>query len=165
MNIGYIAYRCFDNLRNIMIVVFFSIIIVSCFVEVWLRYAPWLRSMGWTEEVLRYLNVWIIFLGASVATKLKSHLVMEYFVQFFRQNYRIWITKVVYIMILVFLAILIVLGVQKTIKNIPQEVQAFPISIAWFYLAIPVGCFYMFIDFLLILIYGNHPFVRTEEEN
>jgi TRAP-type C4-dicarboxylate transport system permease small subunit len=162
MNIGYIAYRSFDNLRNIMIVVFFSVIIVSCFVEVGLRYAPWLRSMGWTEEVLRYLNVWIIFLGASVATKLKSHLVMEYFVRFFRPDHQIWIKKAVYIMILVFLTILMFFGIRKTIQNIPQEVQAFPISIAWFYMAIPVGSFYMFVDFLLIFIYGNHPFVKTE---
>jgi hypothetical protein len=31
-------------------------------------------------------------------------------------------------------------------------------------MAIPVGSFYMFIDYLLILIYGNHPFYKPQEE-
>lgn len=164
VSIGYIAYRCFDRLRNVMIVVFFIIIIVSCFVDVGLRYAPWFRSLGWTEEILRYLNVWIILLGASVAVQRNAHLTLRYFLRFFSPRVQIIITRFVILTTLVFLAIMTVFSAQKTIQNIPQQVQSFPISIGWFYLAIPVGSFYMFIDFMLILIYRNHPFFTPDEE-
>ena len=159
-----IAYHFIDLIRNILIVVFFSTIIIVCFVDVILRYTPWFRSLGWAEEILRYLNIWIILLGASVATKHGSHLVMKYFLRFFQEKHRILITKITYITILIFLVIFIVFGTQKTIQNIEQQVQAFPITIAWFYLAIPVGSLYMFIDYLLILVYGHHPFLKTEKE-
>jgi len=164
MKIGKLIYRLIDILRSTMIVVFFSIIIVACFADVVLRYAPWLRSLGWTEEILRYLNVWIIFLGASIAAKRSSHLAINYFLRLFRPRYRLWITKAVYITILIFLALFIVFGTQKTIQNIHQQVQAFPITIAWFYLAIPVGSLYIFIDILLIFIYGHHPFYKTQQQ-
>lgn len=158
------GYHFIDLIRKILIVVFFSVIIIVCFVNVVLRYTQWFKSLTWAEEVLRYLNVWVIFLGASVATKNGSHLAMEYFLRFFQAKHRILIKKISYIMILIFLVIFIVFGTQKTIQNIAQLGQDFPIPIAWFYLAIPIGSLYMFIDFLLILIYGNHPFLKTEKE-
>jgi TRAP-type C4-dicarboxylate transport system permease small subunit len=158
MAIGKSIYRIMDTLRNILIVVFFSTIIVVCFADVAFRYAPWIKSLGWAEEILRYLNVWIILLGASVATKRKAHLSMQYFLHRFFPKHKTMITQIVYVIVLIFLAIMIIFGTQKTIQNIQQQVQAFPITIAWFYLAIPVGCLYMFIDYLIFLIYGEHPF-------
>ena len=157
-------YLIFDWLRNVLIMVFFSVIIVTCFVDVVLRYAPWLQSLGWTEEILRYLNVWIILLGASVAAKRKGHLAMQYFLRAFRSKHQAIIAQFVHVTILVFLAIMIIFSTQKTLQNIQQQVQAFPITIAWFYMAIPVGSFYMFIDYLLIIIYGDHPFYKPQEE-
>jgi TRAP-type C4-dicarboxylate transport system permease small subunit len=52
----------------------------------------------------------------------------------------------------------------KTIRNIPHQILAFPISIAWFYLAIPVASLFMVIDYTLILLCGKHPFLSREEE-
>lgn len=155
---GKLIYRIMDTLRNILIVVFFSTIIVACFADVAFRYAPWIKSLGWAEEILRYLNVWIILLGASVATKRKAHLSMQYFLHRFFPKNKTMINQIVHVIILIFLTIMIIFGTQKTIQNIQQQVQAFPITIAWFYLAIPVGSLYMFIDYLIILIYGEHPF-------
>lgn len=164
MGIGRVIYLIFDSLRNVLIMVFFSIIIVTCFADVVLRYAPWLQSLGWTEEILRYLNVWIILLGASVAAKRKGHLAMQYFLRVFRSKHQAIIGQFVHVTILIFLVIMIIFSTQKTVQNIQQQVQAFPITIAWFYMAIPVGSFYMFIDYLLILIYGDHPFYKPQEE-
>jgi len=164
MSIGKTIYNFIDNIRRVMVVILFSIIIISCFVDVVLRYVPCLKSLGWTEEILRYLNVWIIFLGAGFAAKKGTHLAMTYFRGLFKPKHQAWIIKATYVAILIFLAIFTIFGAIKTIENIQQQVQAFPITIAWFYLAIPVGFFYMFIDYLLILIYGYHPFLRLEEE-
>ena len=164
-NIGLISYRTLDILRNVLIVVFFSIIIVSCFADVAFRYAPWIKTLGWAEEILRYLNVWIILLGASVATKRKAHLSMQYFLHLFFPKHKTIIIQIVYVIILIFLTIMIIFGAQKTIQNIQQQVQAFPITIAWFYLAIPVGCLYMFIDYLIILICGEHPFYKRRSND
>jgi len=159
-----IGYHFIDLIRNILIVVFFSITIIVCFVNVILRYTQVFRSITWGEEILRHLNVWVIFLGASIVAKHGSHLAMDYFLlRLFQEKHRILLMKITYIMILIFLLIFIIFGTQKTIQNIVQLGQDFPISIAWFFLAIPVGSLYMFIDFLLIFVYGHHPFLKTEK--
>ena len=163
MRVGYIIYRWLDTFRNITIVVLFSFVIISGFAEVISRYVL-MKSLGWTEEILRYLNVWIILLGASVAAKRNTHLSVNFFLRFFRPEYRKRITQGVYIAILIFLGIFIFFSTKKTIRNIDQQILAFPISIAWFYLAIPVGSLLMFIDYMLIFIYEKHPFDKPERE-
>jgi C4-dicarboxylate transporter DctQ subunit len=152
-----------DIFRNTTIVVLFSFVIISGFAEVISRYVL-LKSLGWTEEILRYLNVWIILLGASIAVKRNAHLSVNFFLRFFRPEQSRRITQGVNIAILIFLAIFIFLGTKKTIRNIDQQILAFPISIAWFYLAIPVGSLLMFIDYLLLFIYEKHPFYKLERK-
>jgi hypothetical protein len=44
-------------------------------------------------------------------------------------------------------------------------IQAAPVSIAVFYLAIPVGVFLMLLDYILIFVFGEHPFrIQRSEE-
>jgi C4-dicarboxylate transporter DctQ subunit len=162
-SIGYSIYRCMDVFRNVMIVVLFIFVIVSCFSDVLFRYLL-LWSLSWTEEILRYLNVWIIFLGASVAAKRKAHLGMKYFLQLLPAKIRLRTEQIIYSTILFFLMVFIVFGTKKSIQNLSQQIQAFPISIGWFYLAIPVGSLCIFIEFLLLLLYGSHPFYNPEDE-
>jgi TRAP-type C4-dicarboxylate transport system permease small subunit len=108
--------------------------------------------------------VWIIFLGASVATKRGSHLAIQFFSRLLAEKYQIWIRRFVYAVILLFLLFFIIASAKKTIENIEQQIQAFPVTIAWFYLAMPVGASYMFIDYLFILLYGKHPFLQEGDE-
>lgn len=161
--IGNTIYRCLDIFRSTVIVVLFSFIVISGFAEVVSRYV-FSKSLGWTEEILRYLNVWIILLGASIAAKKNSHLSVTYFCQFFPLRYQKRISQAVYLIVLIFLAIFILYGARKTVKNIDQKILAFPISIAWFYLAIPICSLLMLIDYMLIFIYKRHPFHKDDEE-
>jgi TRAP-type C4-dicarboxylate transport system permease small subunit len=164
MSIGRSMYRILDLVRKYVTIFCLGFVVLACFVDVIFRYFPWLKSLGWVEEITRCLNVWIILFGASVGVTRRSHLSVDFFLRLFSAKIQERITKAVYVTILAFLAIFVVFGTLKTFENIPQLVQSFPISIAWFYLAIPVASFFMFIDFLLILIYGHHPFYKTKEE-
>jgi TRAP-type C4-dicarboxylate transport system permease small subunit len=64
----------------------------------------------------------------------------------------------------VFLSFFIIFGTIKTVENTRQLIQSFPVSIAWFYAAIPLASAFMFLDYLLILVYGRHPLVASHEE-
>jgi TRAP-type C4-dicarboxylate transport system permease small subunit len=73
------------------------------------------------------------------------------------------VRRAVDVVVMCFLLILLYYSAQKTIQNIPQSMMEFPVSVAWTYLALPIGFVYMLLDCLLILIYGYHPFARQEE--
>ena len=158
-NLFRIVYQILDVIRNTIIVCCFIGVILLCFTDVILRYFPWLKSLGWAEEILRYTNVWIIFLGASVAVKRKAHLSMIFLLNKFRPQIRKQIEFLLFLIAVVFISIFLVYGFRQSIKNIKQQIQSFPISFAWFYFSIPVGFFYMLLDTILIYIYKKHPFV------
>ncbi|MFC0470912.1 TRAP transporter small permease [Halalkalibacter kiskunsagensis] len=56
-----------------VISVFLSTMVILVFLNVVLRYA-FDSGITWSEELARYLFVWVVFLGAIVAFKDKSHL-------------------------------------------------------------------------------------------
>ncbi len=152
-------YRAVDFSRNVLIVVLFAFVILAGAMDIFLRYVTRLGSFTWTDEILRYLNIWIVFLGAGVGVKRGVHMNVEFFHQkcFKRETVR-RIRKIGLILILLCFLTLFIGGIQKVAKFRDVQIQAKAISIAWFYLAIPVGCLLMFLDYFLILVYGEHPF-------
>ena len=74
-------YMIMNFIRNSLIVLLFGFIISVGAINIFLRYMPELSSMKWPDEILRYLNIWVIFLGASIGVKAGSHLRIDYFVQ------------------------------------------------------------------------------------
>ena len=61
--------------------------------------------------------------------------------------------------------LLIVIGIQQTIKMRTSFLQNLPISNAWFYAAIPVGCAYLLYEYILILVFGKNPFASSPGED
>jgi TRAP-type C4-dicarboxylate transport system permease small subunit len=152
-------YKILDTIRNILIVLIFSFIVISGALAIFLRYMPNLKTLPWVDEVLRYLNIWVVFLGTSVAVKRGNHLNVDFFIRkIFSDNMVRIIKKCTLFVILGCLIILMVASTKKFLGSLNVVIQAAPISIAVFYLAIPVGCFLMFLDYMLILIFGEHPF-------
>lgn len=159
------VYKILDVIRNILIVLIFGFIIVSGALAIFLRYMPNLKTLPWVDEVLRYLNIWVVFLGASVAVKRGNHLNVDFFIKkIFPAKVLTIIRTFTLIVILGCLTILMVASVKKFLGSLNVVIQAAPISIAVFYLAIPVGCFLMFLDYVLILIFGEHPFKTSIAE-
>ena len=57
-----------------MTCVIFVITIVTVFTRYILNFVP-----SWSEEVPRYLLVWITYLGAALAVKYKEHISLDFF--------------------------------------------------------------------------------------
>ena len=158
-------YKMLDTIRNILIILIFGFIVISGALAIFLRYMPNLKTLPWVDEVLRYLNIWVVFLGTSVAVKRRNHLNVDFFIKkiFPGKSLNI-VRKVTLLVILASLIILIVASTKKVLGTLNVVIQAAPISIAIFYLAIPVGCGLMFLDYVLILLFGDHPFKTSISE-
>jgi TRAP-type C4-dicarboxylate transport system permease small subunit len=155
-------YKVIDLIRKIAVVVLFAFIILS------MGFQILLRNLDWTDEILRYVNIWVVFLGAGLAVKHSEHLQVAFFAdKMFGGKGRGVLRSARLVIVILFLVAIAVAGVLKTVKTAALQAQMVPISIGWFYLAIPVGCLLMIMDYLLILLCGKHPFVNdsvTKEE-
>jgi len=125
---------------------------------------PW-GALEWTDEILRYVNIWVVFLGAGLAAKHGEHLHVSLFAEkLFGTARQEFIRKTRLATVIIFLLVIAAAGIIKTARVAGSQAQMVPISIGWFYLAIPVGCLLMAMDYLLILICGRHPFVNHSPE-
>lgn len=158
------VYRAYNGARAAAIVVLLTAIIVLCVVQIVLRYftSATLKPFAWGDEVVRLSSIWVSFLAASIGVRDSSHLSVEFFIQKYIPGKAMHIVKRVATgFVLVVLALLVYYGISRTIANVPTMLQNLPISMAWFYLAIPVGSFCLLLDYMLILIYGQHPFDQS----
>lgn len=76
--------------------------VMIVFLNALLRYA-FRSGLTWSEEAARYLFVWVVFLGAIVATQERGHLAVDLFTSRFKglgQRVVIMYTNLVFIVIL-----------------------------------------------------------------
>jgi TRAP-type C4-dicarboxylate transport system permease small subunit len=152
-------YRIIDFIRKALIIGIFSFIVITGTLEIFLRYTPGLHGLSWGDEIMRYLNIWLVFLGASLTAKTNGHMVMEFFVKtLFPARMMPGVRRVSLGIICVTLLFLTVISFQKVVTTWNVMIQAFDIPIALFYFAIPLGCVLMCLEYLLLMIYGDHSF-------
>ncbi|SKA67075.1 TRAP transporter small permease [Desulfobaculum bizertense] len=65
-----------DNLEAFFMVTFLGLASVFIFVQVVARYV-FESSFSWSEEVSRYMFIWLIYLGISYAVKTDSHIKVD----------------------------------------------------------------------------------------
>ena len=164
--------RKVDNVLNKIRVVGLVLIMAACIgmctMNIVLRYIvrgiPSLRPFPWVNELMQMGAVWIAFLAAGLGVKSNSHISLESLTQkYLPENVAKILKKIAQIVVLVALGILIYFGIKTTISQADAYLENLRISNAWFYSAIPVGCGYLFYDYLLIFIFGEHPFVKKDE--
>jgi TRAP-type transport system small permease protein len=115
-----------------------ALTIVVTFIQVVFRYGLD-SSLSWSEELARYLFVWVIFLGTSVATRRRRHIFVEVFVVLLPDARRVWIDSLGVIVCIIFFTIFAYVSWLLTLNAWQQYSTALDIRIAWVYAAAPLG--------------------------
>jgi len=69
-------------------------------------------SISWSEELGRFLLVWISFLGAAMAAYRGSHIAINFVFERLPHGMQLWLSRTVDILIIVFLGALAVSGTK-----------------------------------------------------
>ncbi|MGN0997654.1 MAG: TRAP transporter small permease [Candidatus Ventricola sp.] len=159
-----------NAIRIVGIVVIMALAIGICATNIVLRYlvrgVSTLRPFAWGNEVMQMCAVWIAFLAAGLGVKQGSHISLDSVVRkFLPDRFATILRKVTQLIVLVVLAILVYVGITTTIKMSRSSLQNLAVSMGWFYASIPVGCGYLFYDYLLIFIFGEYPFKKKKNED
>lgn len=111
-------------------------------------------SPDWSDELPRFIIVWVTFLGMSYCVRKGEHVVID--VLFNKLNLKI--QKYFYLLIITicfgFFVYMTFIGTQMTIRffNSNQISITTGIQMGYLYLAVPVGCFLTAKNYLHILI-------------
>lgn len=140
-------YRILSRVVEGLIILGASVILTIVTIEVGLRYI-FGHSLIFTEELSRYLMVWIVFLGAAIAIRDGFHIKINVFVIRLNTKMRQIVQTVAFALTLAFLVIITIEGIRILPRQLYQMCITIDISLFYFYLAIPTGSILMII-FLL----------------
>ncbi len=140
-------YRILSRLIEIAIIIGAAFIVTIVSTEVVMRYM-FKHSLIFTEELSRYLMVWIVFLGSALAIRDKAHIRINVLVKRLNPKLRKATHLIAYGLILIFLAVVTIEGIRILPSQLRQMCITIDVSLFYFYLAIPVGAVLMIVYLL-----------------
>lgn len=126
-------------------------------------------SMGvtWTEELIRYLIVWITFIGASICIREGSHISIDFLQEFAKEKVKHYVNIIVNIICIIFSVFLTYYSylylVDISAKN--QLSPAMGVPIVYFYSVILISAVLMlirYIENIVILFKQKKPNEESE---
>ena len=128
-----------------VVVVVFATIVVVVFGQVVSRFlfnAPF----SWSEELARYLQVWLIMLGSVACLRKGLHLTVDYAIHSLPQGTKRNLHLLSLAATLFFLGVVFVSGISLIAATLNQRTPALQMPMWVVYLAIPVGSSLMFLE-------------------
>jgi len=110
------------------------------------------QPLHWSEEMARYLFVWISLLGAAMSVQRRGHFGMDFFCRMLPSKGRRFIACLVYLLVGIVMLVLLVYGIVLVGKTADQRSPAMEISMGWAYACLPVGAALMSFHLLSILL-------------
>lgn len=128
----------------------FAVLIVTVFYQVLGRYlfnAP----PSWSEELARFLQVWIALLASALCIQQGMHLGVDYLLHAVPPRGRAHLEILVHVLVSGFLLLLLVQGIKILDVAAVQSSPAMGINMWYAYLAVPVGAALMLLESMLKL--------------
>ncbi len=132
------------KLLHLIIIAMFAIMSGAVFIQVIFRYILH-QPIYWSEELPRFLLIWLTFLGSVLAVKNRSHLSITVFVNRFPERIRIWVQCLANLAALIFLLVMVWSGIVIANLTMPNRSAALQMPTGLVYLAVPVGGILMII--------------------
>jgi TRAP-type C4-dicarboxylate transport system permease small subunit len=129
--------RLLGRIEAVMLAAMVAAITAVTFAQVFTRYVT-ADPFIWTEEVARYLFVWITMIGAAAAVRTHGHFGLDV-LRHYAPPLRPVLGLMTMIIVVGFLALLLYTGIAETRQAALQMSPALQVRMHWAYLALPVG--------------------------
>ncbi len=140
-----ILLKGLDTTLNWVLTVIMAAMLVVVSAQVWYRFVL-NNPLAWSEELARYLFVWISFLGSAAGIRMNVHLGIDLIDKILSPRGRKVMTFIVNLAIQIFLVVVIFWGI-KILKVVQfQKSASMGIPMTYPYLAVPVGSALMLLN-------------------
>ena len=136
---------------NGVVIVVFAAIVVVVFSQVVSRFV-FNAPFSWSEELARYLQVWLILLAAAAVLRKGLHLAVDYAVHALPAPAKRFLRIVNLGFIIFFLTVVMISGSMLIAATLSQKTPALQMPMWLVYLALPVGGFLMLLEAIALLL-------------
>ncbi|MDR2946380.1 MAG: TRAP transporter small permease [Candidatus Adiutrix sp.] len=133
--------KIIDNFEEFFLAILLPSMCAIVFINTVGRYSG-AFSIGWADEISRYMMIWLVFLGISAAAKKNAHFAVGVVFMITPKKMHIPVRAFILLLVLVFAVAATVLGYQYAMRlhSMGQTSPALNIPMWFMYGAIPVGC-------------------------
>ena len=135
-------------MRRLMLPVIFAlggIMLVVVLAQVVFRYVL-AHPLPWSEELARYLMIWVACLAASEAYAKGSHVGVTLIVNAIRPSLRKIMILIIHLAVCVLMGVIVYQGFALSLMHVDQLSPAMELPMTWPYIAVPVGACFIFIQ-------------------
>ncbi|SDL77422.1 TRAP transporter small permease [Halarsenatibacter silvermanii] len=151
------VYSAFIDGLNLLlkgaIILILTALLVVMLMQVFFRYVLF-SSLPWSEEVARFLLIWLVMLASAYGFSLGEHIKIEFFKKKFIDNEVLTsiFNIVIYIILLFMLSLMVYYGYDLAASISFQSSPALRISMFWPTLALPLGGAFMMLQTIKLLL-------------
>ena len=135
---GRIIHFVLTELIDYILALIISAISILTITQVFLRYVM-NSPLFWSEELTRYLIIWLTFLGAGLGVRHRGHITVEFLARIFPLSFQRILNFSLDILIIAYLFVLCWLGVKVMMVFMVFKSSALSIPQGYIFLAVPVG--------------------------
>jgi TRAP-type C4-dicarboxylate transport system permease small subunit len=125
-----------------------SVLIVLQVIYRYLLEAP----LSWSEEISRYLMVYIVFLGAALSLRYRQMIAIEFIAELLPKPVQKYLNLIVLIICIVFFSILFSVGIDMTQRVEMQTAASTQIPMSIPYAAIPIGAVLLMLNAIAVIL-------------
>ena len=141
----------FDRFEEVVLVVMFAAMVLAIFFQVIMRYV-FNNSLPWSEELGKFLFVWLSWFGISIGAKRGEHIKITMLTDKLSYTAAQICNILSEIVVIGICAVTLYYGVILVSSQSHVRYAGIKISISWGYLAVAVGCGMMIARCVLTVI-------------
>jgi TRAP-type C4-dicarboxylate transport system permease small subunit len=136
-----------DNIAKFIVIISMLGMSIVIFCQIFCRYVL-NYSLFWSEEVARFLMIWSIFMGASVALKRGELAAVSFMINSFREKTRKIILIAGNCAVISFFLIIIIYGYKFVMQSLSYLAPTLPVPMAVQYSSVLLSTVIMFLHIL-----------------
>jgi len=146
-----------EHAEEIALVILMACMSVIIGVQVFMRYVM-KSSLSWSEEIARYMFIWLIYIGISYGVKTDRHINVDAVRRILPKKINAIVSAISDLIFLLFSIIVVAAGMKVATKIFMsgQRTPALQIPMGLIYMAVPVGFTLVTIRLLQKIIYSSY---------
>lgn len=141
--------RALEKAMKFLMAAFSAIVFLVCFIQVVSR-SVFQLSINWSQDIIRLCFIWAVFLGAAYCAKTNEQLNLDVVLSLLPDKTREIVEVIIQAAVLLFCVLLTVCGIEYVKSGMLQRAPYIPISMAWYFAAVPVS------TGLMVFFYAQH---------
>lgn len=127
-----------NSLIRWIVIVLLAVMVVAVFLQVLFRFFLD-QPLAWTEELARYLLIWITFLGSAYAMAIKAHIGTEYIQKFLSPLVNKIMLAVAAMISIFFFVVMVQQGYVLAERSMTQTSPTLLVPMGYVYMVIPIS--------------------------